>query len=418
MHTQETNSSTLFGQLRDRRSSEPPIFSMAELDRDPHALFRRMRLLTPFLRREDGNYIAIRSGDVERLYGDTRTRQIETGKLQAQGVTSGYLHDIIQHTMLYANGTVHRQRRAPLSRAFAVRLINELRPRIRARAHSLIDQVKSRGEMDLVDDFASLMPAHAVSEVLGLPEPDIPEFTRWVCSISRSISFSFDERDLPDMEDSARRLTDYVRDLLTDRRATPRMDFISSCVMGVDEAGTLSPIEVISQIITVIMAGSDTTRAAMAIQVFLLLQHREQWEALGKGNMTLIAGAVSESLRYEPSVASTSRMTLADIDVAGYVVPSGSLLMLSNLSAMRDPALYCDPDRFNICRADHPRRHAAFGAGSHRCLGEVLARAELEEGLAALVERLPKLQMLGEPLRVFGHGGVRQVSAMRVGWTR
>jgi len=135
-------------------------------------------------------------------------------------------------------------------------------------------------------------------------------------------------------------------------------------------------------------------------------------------HIALIAGAVSESMRYEPSVGSTPRFTLADIEIAGYVVPADSLLSLSTLSAMRDPALYTDPDRFNIRRTDHPRRHIVFGGGAHRCLGEALARAELEEALAALAERLPNLHLLNEPLRIFGHAGVRRVSGMKVGWTR
>lgn len=409
---------TTFSYFRDRRPAAPPTFSMPELDRDPHVLFRRMRLMTPFLRRDDGSYIAIRSGDVERLYGDTRTRQMETERLRAHGVTGGYLYDILQHTMLYSNGTAHRQRRAPLSRAFAFRLITELRPAIRARAHKLIDRVESRSEMDFVDDFAAPIPAHIISEILGLPEQDIPEFTRWVYSISRAMSFSFLQSDIPDMEDAARNLTEYVQNLLSDRRTTPRLDFLSSYVLGVDADEKLSPIEVISQIVTVIIGGSDTTRAAMAIQVFLLLQHREQWDAVCAGGMSLIAGAVSEAMRYEPAVGSTPRFTLADIEISGYLVPAGSVLSLSTLSAMRDPALYTEPDRFNIRRTDHPRRHMVFGGGAHRCLGEVLARAELEEGLAALVERLPKLHLLGEPLRVFGHAGIRRVSAMKVGWTR
>jgi cytochrome P450 len=408
--------STTFRYFRDRCPTEPPTFSMPELDRDPHTLFRRMRLMTPFLRRDDGSYIAIRSGDVERLYGDTRTRQMERERLRSQGVTGGYLYDIIQHTMLYANGTAHRQRRAPISRAFALRLIAELRPAIRTRAHELIDGVAGRSEMDFVDEFAALIPAHIISEILGLNDEDSPAFMRWVYSISRAIC-SFAQSDIPDMEDAARNLTGYVQNLLADRRATPRLDFLSSYVLNVEE-GRLSPAEVISQIITVIIAGVDTTRAAMAIQVFLLLQHREQWEAVCTGGMSLIAGAVSEAMRYEPSVGSTPRFTLDDIEISGYLVPAGSVLSLSTLSAMRDPALYGDPDRFNIRRTDHPRRHMVFGGGAHRCLGEALARAELEEGLAALVERLPKLHLLGEPLRVSGHAGIRRISPMRVGWAR
>jgi cytochrome P450 len=272
--------------------------------------------------------------------------------------------------------------------------------------------------MDLVDEYASLLPAHIICELLGLPEDDIPVFTRWVYSMSRSLTFSFAKSDIPQMEEAARNLTEYVQGLLADRRTTPRMDFLSSYVLSVDEAGKLSALETLSQIISVILAGSDTTRAAMAIQVFLLLQHREQWEAVCKGDSSLIAGAVSESLRYEPAVGSAPRFTLEDIEIAGFAVPAGRVLSLSTLSAMRDPALYADPDRFNIRRADHPRRHLVFGGGAHRCIGEILARAELEEGLAALVDRLPKLQLLGEPLKVSGHAGLRRVSGMRVGWTR
>jgi cytochrome P450 len=272
--------------------------------------------------------------------------------------------------------------------------------------------------MDLVDEYAALIPAHIIGEILGLQENDIPQFTRWVYSISRAVSFSFTREQVPEMEAAAHELTKYVEALLADRRATPRLDFLSSYVLGVDEAAKLSPIEVLSQIVTVIIAGSDTTRAALAIMVHLLLQHREQWEAVCTGNMGLIAGAVSESLRYEPSVGSTPRFTLADIEIAGYLIPAGSVLSLSTLSAMRDPALYCEPDRFNIRRADHPRRHMAFGGGSHRCLGEVLARAELEEALAALAERLPTMQLAGEPLRIFGHADMRRISGVRVGWTR
>jgi cytochrome P450 family 103 len=410
--------STSFSYFRDGRPSEPPVFSIAELDRDPHALFRRMRLMTPFIRRDDGSYIAIRSGDVERLYSDTRTRQMETERLRAQGIHSGYLYDIFRHTMLYANGTTHRQRRAPLSRAFAFRLIAELRPTIRARAHKILDGVEPRSEMDLVDEYAALIPAHTIGEILGLHENDVPQFTRWVYSISKAVSFSFTRNEIPEMEEAAHELTKYVAALLADRRATPRLDFLSSYVLGVDDAARLSPIEVVSQIVTVIIAGSDTTRAALAIMVYLLLQHREQWQAVCSGNMGIIAGAVSESLRYEPSVGSTPRFTLADIEVAGYLVPAGSVLSLSTLSAMRDPALYSEPDRFNIRRADHPRRHIAFGGGSHRCLGEVLARAELEESLAALAERLPTLALAGEPLKIFGHAGMRRISDLRVAWTR
>jgi cytochrome P450 len=394
----------------------PPTLSIAQLDANPHGLFRRYRLLTPFVRREDDTYIAIRWGDVERLATDPRTRQVETERLISQGISSGALFDIFANTMLYSNGATHRRRRAVFSRAFASRLITELRPRIRAVAQLLIERVARHGEMNLLDDYAAQIPALIISDVLGLPESDLPDFTRWVYSISRAFSFCCTIEELPQVEDAARHLNTYVGELIAKHRSSPREGFLSVFATDLERESDLSTLEALAQIITVIIAGSDTTRAAMALQAALLLQHTEQWEA-ALHDAALVPGAVLEALRYEPSVGSTPRFTLDDIQVGGYVVPAGRMLSLSTLSAMRDPALYCDPDSFNIRRNDHPRRHLVFGGGAHRCLGEMLARAELEEGLAALLERLPNLTLVDSP-KVVGHSGIRRVSPMRVGWSR
>ena len=395
---------------------EPPTVSIAALDRDPHELFRHHRTLTPLIKREDGAYVAIRAVDIERLATDPRTRQVETELVQSRGVTEGALFDFHKNSMLLSNGPDHRRRRAPLSRAFAFRLICELRPRMRAFAEKLIDSAYAQGEMNFLDHFAGALPAGIISEILGLPEGDVPRFTGWVYQVSRSLSASFTREDVPETDTAARHLTAYVSELLASRRTAPRNDFLTSYAIAVEQEGNLSPIETLIQIVTVILAGSDTTRAAMTMQIALLLQHRDQWDAVCR-DTALIPGAVSEALRYEPAVGSFARFTLEDLDVDGYFVPCDRVISLSTLSALRDPALYAEPDTFNIRRTDHPRRHLVFGAGVHRCLGEVLARAELEEGLAALVERLPQLQIAGHAPTLHGHAGIRRVDAMRVSWT-
>jgi cytochrome P450 len=397
------------------RTLEPPTLPAAALDRDPHGTYRSLRPSTPLIRREDGSYIVIRAADVEQLTTDPRTRQVETERLKLHGVTADILFEFFSQSMLYTNGPDHRRRRAPMSRAFAFKLISELRPRIRAVAGAIIDRHLARGEMNFLDDYAALIPAQIVSEILGLPAADLPQFTSRVYSFVRAFGFSYTSDDVPQFEAAARDLYGYAADLLAQRRAVPRADFLTTYAQAIDEQGNLSNAEALAQIVTIIVAGSDTTRAAMAMQVALLLQHREQWDAICR-DPKLVPGAVSECLRFEPSVGSFTRFTLADIEIDGYLLPSQRVISLSTMSAMRDPTLYTDPDTFNIKRTDQVRRHPVFGGGAHRCLGEALAWAELEEGLIAVVERLPQLQLAAEPPVLLGHSGIRRITDMRVSW--
>jgi cytochrome P450 len=395
--------------------TEPPSLSIAQLDQDPHGVFRRYRHLTPLLKRENAGYIAIRAADIETLAFDPRTRQVETEQLAVRGIHSGPLFDLWSNSMLFANSAEHRRRRVPMSRAFAFKLIEDLRPHIRTAALRILSEHLHHGELDFLNDFAALIPARVIAEILGIPGSDVPHFTELVYSVSRSLSLSYAREEIQGMEESARQLNEYVKDLFSTRGATLSNDFLTSYARSVAEAGNLSAAETLSQVVTIIIAGSDTTRGAIAVQTALLLQHREQWDALC-ADPTMIAGAVSESLRYEPVVGSFPRFTLEDIEIDGYLVPRNNILSLSTLSAMRDPCQYADPDRFNIRRTDHPRRHFIFGLGVHRCLGEVLARAELEESLAALVERLPQVELIGKPPTLQGHGGIRRIDGMRLGW--
>lgn len=303
-----------------------------------------------------------------------------------------------------------------MSRAFAFRTIAGIRPHIRAVAEKLIEARFVEGEMELIEDYTAQIPALTIANILGLPERDMPDFTRWVYSFSRVFSPSFTSTEVPEIAESAGRLQSYVEGILAERRDAPQNDLITSFLHTAEEGG-LSALELVSQLVTVIIGGSDTTRAAMAIQTALLLQNRVQWEAVCRDS-ALIPGAVSEALRYEPVAASVPRFTLADIQIDGFVVPAKRILTLSTIAAMRDPALYADPDTFDIKRKDHPRWHLVFGGGAHRCLGEALARGELEEGLAALVSRLPRLELSSEGLRLDGHGGIRRIEPLRVAWRR
>ena len=394
-----------------------PTLSIADLEADPHGVLRRYRALTPFAAHEAGGYFVLRARDVEALAKDPRARQTETEFPEMRGITEGVIFDNFKYGMLTSNDAVHRRRRSPFTRTFAARMISDLRPRIRRTAEELVESWYGDGEVDLVDHYAALIPARAISDLLGLPRDDIPHFTRLVYEVSRVLSFTFGPEDVPHLEAAARELQDYVEQTLNDRRKAPKDDFLSAFLAAADEAGELSPLEIIVQIVVLIVGGTDTTRVASAMQVALLLQDRAQWEAVCR-DPALIPGAVSEALRYEPSVASLGRFTLEDIDVDGQTIPAGQFVTLSTLSAMRDERVYAQPDVFNIRRTDMPRVHMVFGGGPHRCIGEALARAELEEGLAVLTERLPQCHLAGDMPSLQGHAGIRRIGPMRVAWQR
>jgi cytochrome P450 len=384
-----------------------------ELLGDTHAAFRRIRSVTPVAMHESGVFIITRAKDIEALAKDDRLRATTTEFPQMMDFPEGALFNFFRYGMLTSNGQDHRRRRAPFSRTFAAKLITDLRPTMRSVAHSLIDGWTRGSQINLVDDYASPIPARIISGMLGLATKDIPYFTELVYSVSRLFYLSNTKQEILEIEAAGALLCEYVEKVLADRRRHPQDDFLSAFLSTVDEGNELSSLEITIQIFTMILGGTDTTRVAFAALVGVLLDHPDQWDQVCD-DPSLAPKAVQESLRYEPSVAGFARVTLEDVDLEGHILPAGRMVLLSTMSAMRDAAAYQDPDVFNIHRADLPRLHPIFGAGAHRCIGEALARAELEEGLLALTERLPHMQLVAERAKLVGFDGIRRCGQLIV----
>lgn len=392
-----------------------PVLTEEQFAEDPHATFRLYRADYPVVAHQTGTRIVLRQEDIERLSKDPRLLASGTEFPKMLGVTGGSLFDAFEYGMLTANGEVHRRRRAPFSRTFAARAMAELRPVIRRTAERLIEDWRAAGQVEFVEQFASRFPATVISDLLGLPQRDIPTFTRHVYDVTRFVNLSVRPEEIALAEDAMRHLLGYVEALLDDRRREPRGDFLSTFLAAAEEAGELSPVEMLFQIIILIIAGTDTTRVAIVMQVCLLLQHREQWNEVCL-DPALIPAAVAEALRYEPSAASFGRVTTEAVDLHGFTIPAGTLCTLSTMSAMRDERVYPNPDVFDIHRAGPTRLHPVFGAGVHRCIGEALARIELEESLGALTAALPQLRLETAPT-ILGYTGIRRVDRMHLSWS-
>jgi hypothetical protein len=376
---------------------------------DPHQGFAQYRKLSAVIEL-GGMPVVTRHDDVVSLMRDPRTRQAQTEVLEQRGITSGSLHAFYANTMLLSNPPKHAVRRVSVVHAFTVRLVEALRPRIRQLVAAMLAELADRREVDLLATVAGPLPARLIAEILGLRPDEASGFAAKVYTASRGLG-AFRDADLGAIETAIAALWRDVATLLEDRRRTPRDDFLSAYLGRVAENGDLSPTEALVQIITVIIGGIETTRFGLTALLSLLLQHHEQWQAVCR-DPSLAAGAVREALRFEPPIGSIGRVVTEDLSIGGVSLPAGTLLSLSILSAQRDESVFAAPQRFDIGREDHPRRSVSFGAGAHRCLGEALALAELEEALLAIATAWPSLELAGPPAVAKGHAGIRGITPL------
>ncbi|MFT3723818.1 MAG: cytochrome P450 [Hyphomonadaceae bacterium] len=386
---------------------------------DPHMssyeLFRQLRERTPLAKVPMGMgsmVLALRASMVDQIVSPENTRQLETEMKLMQGIFDGPIYDFIAQVMLFANGEAHQRRRQPVARTFAFKLMEAMRGKAADTAAELINERLGKGPFDFVQEFAAQIPARIIADVLGIPRSDLPVFLNWIRDTSESIGF-VDVSRRAEIEQSLTDFNAYVDKLLADRRANPRGDFLSDYVAATAASGDMSEGEIRAQVVGLILAGSDTTRNSMCMTLFQLLQHPAQWQDLVANPDGLKKKAVEEGLRFEPVVSGIPRVTTSDQEVEGYLIPAGAILAVSILSVLRDPAVYADPETFNIHRTDQQRWHLAFGAGAHRCAGEALARVELEETLAAIARLAPKTRITG-PVPKLNPGAIRTVDQMTV----
>jgi cytochrome P450 len=183
--------------------------------------------------------------------------------------------------------------------------------------------------------------------------------------------------------------------LIDRRRADPGDDLFTALVHAEESGDRLTRVELQALMINLLFAGHDTTRSTLAIILWLLATHPDQLELL-RAQPALVPAAVEEMVRYEPIISGIPRIPSIDLDVAGVHIPAGSYVTLSVPSANRDPRPFRDPDRLDITRDDN--RHIGFGLGVHHCVGANVARAELQEALAIVLDRCPVIEAVEEPV--------------------
>lgn len=369
-----------------------------------------LRQAHPVLRTHPMRLVVMRNADVKQLVADPRLLQLPGAQYCiASGIPEGRCRSFLEHSMLMTNGADHQHLRGAFAKTFAHPVMRGKRARVRAVADRIIADLPRGEPFNFLDLCASRLPAEVIAEVLGLPVEQSSWFANQVYSLSRSLMVPYDVAHHDEIDASAEALYQFVDAAMSERRKAPTDDLLS--MLATDEsARALDPETLNYQVMTLILAGSDTTRSGFNVTVGLLLKNRALWDEI-RADQTLIPAAIDEALRIAPPVGSNPRYSPAAVELDGATLPANQVVGLSTFSAMRDETQLDQPDVFDLHRKDTVRPHLVFGGGAHRCLGEMLARIELEEGLASLMDNVPEIQMIEMP-EMIGITGIRRCTPL------
>jgi cytochrome P450 len=314
--------------------------------------------------------------------------------LSAHGITSGELWDRVTHSILNMEGDEHRRLRGLVSRAFTPRATACMHVSIHSVVNELIDRVIDSGRCEFVADIARPYPIPIICALFGAPREDWQQFSKWAEDIFKIVSFDCNlAEEEPVVLKAWDEFDDYIDGMIADRRKSLTDDLLSELIRIEDNGDRLNAAELRMLAFSILVAGTDTTRSQLAASMQVLCAHPDQW-ALLRDQPNLAMRAVEETMRHSPSMCSTVRSVTDDVTVGDYTFPAGTFIIVNTYAANRDSAIYDDPTRFDITRAEPPPI-LTFGGGVHYCLGANLARLELAEALKILSQRLSSPRSVG-----------------------
>jgi cytochrome P450 len=395
---------------------EEPLELDASFTADPHALYPLLRRERPVTRARSRLgmriWLVTRYEDVRAALNDprlakdaARTRRVFDQQHRNAGPRVHFGEQLTAH-MLNSDPPDHTRLRKLVNRAFTVRAVAAMRPRVEEIAGGLADAMATKARagqdtVDLLDEFAFPLPMTVICEILGVPDRDRDEFRAWSNTVLSNAPV--DERRA-----AATAMSGFLVELVEDKRAHPGNDMLSEIVRasgtgigaGSSASGTsidtdrLSVREAVSMAFLLLVAGHETTVNLIGNGTLALLRHPDRLAEL-RANPDLTPSAVEEFLRYDgPLNMATLRHTTEPVSIAGTEIPAGELVMVSLASANRDPDRYQRPDELDPHR---DASHLAFGYGIHHCLGAPLARLEADVAFRTLLDRFPALSLAAEP---------------------
>lgn len=299
-------------------------------------------------------------------------------------------------SIIAMDGEAHNRLKRLLTPHFTPSIADDLRPFMREVMNELIDEIADKGNCDIAQDISRKYPVRIICKLLGIPYSDLEKFTKWAVDMLSNFDMNY-EKSTETILQSQKEMDEYVEGFIELRRANPGNDIISILTQAEDNGDRLSVEEMMTLIEALMIAGIDTTQNQLSTAVSILIDNPNAWSTLAE-DPSSAKFIVEELMRMNGAVSGTARIAAEDIEYKGVLFPKGTILFVNFATANYDEATFAEPEEFISNRRELESQHMSFGMGLHYCLGAPIARAEIQEALVVIANRLKNIQRNGEVL--------------------
>lgn len=319
------------------------------------------------------------------LYLDRHMRGAYEGVVEAMDAQGTEWGRFQENSLLATTGDTHKRIRAVLAPAFTPQQARKHRPLMQETIAELLNEWVPKGAFDF-EEFSAFFPISVMCRLIGAPTSVIPEIRSSLEAFG--LSMSMDKEILPQLEQAMVTLDAFMQRLVAERRANPltegESDMLEVLIATVDE-GSMTERELYDLLIFLFVAGYDTSKNALTLMMDVLIDHPDIYQRCAD-DLAYCKQVVEENFRYL-TTSTIPRTVFKDLEYEGVRIPAGTMLFFPVSIAGRDPSAIDHPDTFDPER-DHSKKHTAFGMGVHICMGQFIARAQIEEGLHQIAQRI------------------------------
>jgi cytochrome P450 len=383
---------------------------------NPYPQYARLRERQPVLRHRLGFWVLSRYEDCQGLLKNSSQLSSDTRNAERQEeFTESSAAFNTEHQPVFPNlfwdpprfGPLrpfllldepdHKRLRSLVGQAFTRSTLTTYQPRLEQMVEEMLDRAMENEEVNFVREFSYPLPVTVICELLGIPTEDEALFGQWSRPLANTLTpdFMLTARQREASRAALIAMIQYLLSLIVSRRGSESDDLLGALIAAEAEGERLTEPEVVATVMVLLMAGHETTVNLISNGLLAMLANRDQAEILA-ADEEISRKAVDETLRFDAPVQTAARSALADVEIDGHRISRGEHAVLLIGSANRDPAMFADPDSYDVMRPN-ASRHIGFGTGIHACVGSPLARMEGQVALRAIAQRLPGLELAQPP---------------------